>query len=81
MKITPVHYKELETSINEVSQTSKAKVMLEMVKAKQLSPMGYRWNLFHMVGDSNSYALANELWEYLDDNNIDTALRKITGVL
>lgn len=73
MKMTPKHYKRLETEINTVINETGLK--LENCK----NAMCYRWLLYSSVQDKCHYSLGRELYQYLNDNHIDTALRKITG--
>lgn len=50
-------------------------------KALNHPSMRIRWDIFHLVCARDNYSLARQLWEYLNDDNIDSALRKITGII
>lgn len=72
MKIKQSDYLKLEDFIN---QTIKAYPGIkESYQERQLSSERLRWDLLHF-----SRFDTNILYEYLNDNHIDTALRKITN--
>ncbi len=88
MEITPKHYAMLESGINAVIARH-PNAHAEYTKAC-LSDMRYRWDVLHaskvVVGEQhNAWAHAGKdeiyipLRDYCNDDNIDTALRKITG--
>ena len=79
MKIQPEHYLKL-----------KGKVFAYLDKHPEVDPnkgltsMRYRWDIFwastdHNVksGDETRYTLMNEMYKYMNDDNIDTALKAI----
>lgn len=72
MKITQADYNEMRDKIKTVFNKDK---QAEYKKAG-LSDMRYRWDCFHT---SNCYK--KELYDYLNDVNIDTALRSIISEL
>lgn len=79
MKMTPEHYAEVQTKILQVIETfpsvddyrkkfeTKPKLDYEMIR---------RWDLLFV---SKPGPLINQLYKYLNDNNIDTALKKIVA--
>lgn len=75
MKILPEHFQELSKRINEVIQSNP-----EIGQDKFMSKMSYRWTLFHKMSDDDHYSFYHILTVYLTDNQIDTALKRITGV-
>lgn len=77
MKITPQHYKRLEIAVKEVLKDNPTYLKDCEALGDKISPMLVRWNLFHMLSDKDQYALARELWEYCNDDHIDTALKRI----
>lgn len=76
MKILPEHYKKLELSINNV--LSSYPEILSGLENK--SGTYRRWVLYNTACDIDRYTLARELYAYLNDDHIDTALRKITAI-
>lgn len=55
-------------------------VSFEKYKAEGLSPMRYRWDLFWVAQRRSNMRLGIRLYDKgLNDDHIDTALRKITG--
>jgi len=81
MKISSEHYKKLESEVKEVLKDNPT--YLEDCKAlgEKKSSVRVRWNLFHMVCDKDHYTFARTLWEYCNDDHIDTALKRIVGGL
>jgi hypothetical protein len=88
MKIKQEHYEVLQTAVEEVLANIKNYKpdlnLLESYRKEGLSDMRYRWDLLHAtelrIGDSIGCPNCDlPLYDYMDDNNIDTALRKITG--
>lgn len=45
----------------------------------QVSLERTRWNILHLVPNEPRIKWCNEVYEYLNDSHIDTALRKIFG--
>lgn len=72
MKITQADYNEMRDKIKTVFNKDK---QAEYKKAG-LSDMRYRWDCFHAA---NCYK--KELYDYLHDEHIDTALRSIISEL
>ena len=75
MKMRPEHYEYLKTAISTV--IDKNPTTYEFYKAQGLSDMRYRWDLFHAAKLDRDFM--NALYEYLNDDQIDTALKAITG--
>ncbi len=81
MKITPEDYADLKESCDlRISRLSDYPTYVAAVMAYSidgLSPERFRWDLFHSaVGGTH---LFHRLYRYLNDAQIDTALRRITG--
>ena len=73
MKIRPEHYDILKIAVESVVATHP--------KAAGLSDRRYRWDLLWMAkieGNTSSWICRN-LYSYLDDTHIDTALRRIVA--
>lgn len=77
MKMTQDHYQELSKKINEIIDESN--VDLQNLLDNGYSAMYYRWKLYHMVCDKDNFQFERILYMYLTDDQIDTALKKITG--
>lgn len=75
MKMTKDHYTRLESLVKNVIASNPGSKQL--YQDKNLSMMRYRWDLYHVV-TTQDRSLTIELYKYLDDNNIDTALKAIT---
>jgi len=75
MKIKPENFNKLKNAIEGI--LTKNPNMLQHYQELGYSTMRYRWDLYHAV-NINNYMGAN-LYKYLNDDNIDSALRKITG--
>lgn len=75
MKMSPDHYGYMKAEIQRLQDQNPG--MYEKYKAGGLSDMRYRWDLFHAVKWTPGFI--NDLYKYLHDNQIDTALRSITG--
>lgn len=75
MKMTDSDYNELRSDIFSI------KGLLTLSDAKKLgwSETRYRWCLYHMVNSRANGLKWRRLYDYLNDDHIDTALRKITG--
>ena len=81
MKMKPEHYKHIETQIldicfdNDVVAMEQCRVMA--YERQGLTNKRFRWDLLYMAGLSTW--ICDNLYTYLDDDQIDTALRKITN--
>ena len=78
LKIRPEHYATLETAIAELARKNPAAWDAHL--SSELSPMRKRWDALHAAsvnGESVSRWLLDELYPYLDDTHIDSALRRI----
>ena len=79
MKMTITDYQELKKAIDQAIENNPQ--ALELYRKNNLSNMRYRWDLFHSVNTNlNNFYYSRKLSEYLTDNMIDTALRKITNI-
>ena len=79
MKMKKEHFETLEKSIKEMLSHYDGK---EVYMKKGLSMMRYRWDLFWHVSERKmlpEYFVSETLYSYLNDDHIDTALRKITN--
>lgn len=73
MKITPEHYEVMREAIEPLINETERK----SYEAAGLSQKRYRWDLWRKAGLLKF--TVGELYQYLDDTHIDTALRKITN--
>ena len=73
MKIKELHYNELQAAFKLISATVKPRY-----KKEGLSRERYVWDCFWTLCDSKAIDPQN-LYTYLNDNHIQTALFKITG--
>jgi hypothetical protein len=71
MKIKPEHLKHIESAVSALD-TPQARAAYQ---DKGLSHMRYRWDLAHAAGLTPWFS--SELYPYLNDDHIDTALRKV----
>ncbi len=74
MRITQQDYDKLSQAIRELPIES----ILEDCKEMRYSLMATRWAMYHQANKPPGFAFSH-LHEYLNDEHIDTALRKITG--
>lgn len=74
MKMTKEHYAKLYRLFEKPFQSDVFR--LERYKEAGLSMERYRWDMYHEI---NAPEFKRELYLYLNDNHIDTALRRITG--
>ena len=80
MKMTITDYQELKKAIDQVIENNPQ--ALELYRKNNLSNMRYRWDLFNSINTNlNNFYYSRKLSEYLTDNMIDTALRKITNTI
>lgn len=70
MKIKTEDFAVLESKIKDL--LSKHPEAAKQYKDKELSHKRFRWDVFHAIGGNNLYA-------YMNDEHIDTALRAILG--
>lgn len=73
MKITKKDYERLEAAI--LAKKEEHKIELKNYHSHGLSSMRYRWDIFNTI----NFELVRDLYIYLNDSHIDTALRKITN--
>lgn len=71
MKITQEHYQHLSAQISPLN-TAELRAAYEGLSAKR-----YRWDLLYRAGLSTW--ICDNLYPYLDDTHIDTALRSIVS--
>ena len=69
MKIKPSDYKDLESLC--IATLKRHRMHPYMVQNKETA-----WNVFHKTCDHNP-KLLNKLYKYLNDNHIETALKKM----
>jgi hypothetical protein len=75
MKMTKDHYNRLKELVDNVITVNPE--LKQLYHDKNLSMMRYRWDLYHHATHDDR-KLTDNLYKYLDDNNIDTALKSIT---
>ncbi len=86
MKIKPEHYAVLETAVKQVLEAN-PQVTLEAYSQAGLSPMRFRWDALWAARKRSGITIGTTLgspgclplYDYLNDEHIDTALRKITN--
>lgn len=71
MKIYPGHFDRLSATCSEV-------MVAHFIYPRQIKTERQRWVLFHLACERNR-GLLDTLYEYLNDDHIDTALRKIVS--
>ena len=77
MKITKEHYGKLEFHIK---STQRYVDSLEDYLGEGLSEKRYRWDVFWVANRLPAFKeLIREIYQYANDDHIDTALRKITN--
>jgi hypothetical protein len=77
MKIKKEHYQFLKDKMKKiVDQYPSAK---SVYKKQGLSDMRYRWDVLHAT--NNNQFVCDTLYQYLNDNHIDTALKNIIADL
>jgi len=74
MKITKDHYEIIENAINKVIMDNPC--AYDDYQKKGLSDMRYRWDCL-WAAKLNDF-IRDIIYQYANDNNIDTVLRKIT---
>lgn len=87
MKMKAEHYEQLVDMLAQVAEKYGWVGTVEGVRAFGDSYRDYyrvpleraRWNILHLVPNESRSKWCNEVYEYLNDENIDTALRKIFG--
>jgi hypothetical protein len=75
MKMTLAHYNALKTQINALPRDkvlAHKALGLGMDKQKR-----YVWDIYSVISRNDSFTLQKELYEYLHDNHIETALKRI----
>ncbi len=77
MKIKPEHYEELQMNISIICLANNISLPDLAQSNKWVTSMRMRWNLFAAV-QRRAPELCKELYTYLNDDRIDTALRAIT---
>ncbi len=76
MKIKLEHFEMLKKACDDV--TDKAPGMLEQYKRLGFSPKRYRWDILWASTVKSSW-ISENLYPYMDDTHIDTALRNIVN--
>lgn len=75
MKIKPEHYNHLKNMV------TSSRVFPELMDYRErgLSDMRYRWDCLWSINYADRATWFDEVYEYANDEHIDTALRKITN--
>lgn len=73
MKMTRKDFETLRVAI--LAKKEEHKIELKNYHSHGLSSTRYRWDIFNTI----DFELVQDLYAYLDDSHIDTALRKITN--
>jgi len=82
MKIKPEHYEHMKTEIDRVCFVYADEISLHIETVKKFKKYKdlkkrIRWDMFNTAQLTNF--ACNTLYKYLNDDHIDTALRKIMG--
>jgi hypothetical protein len=80
MKITRTHYDTLCIAMSHTISTNPR--MLDEYRSQGLSEKRYRWDLLRMTtvaGIDGIRWICDNLYDYMNDDHIDTALRRITN--
>jgi hypothetical protein len=84
MKITKEDYQRLNSMIVTVLHENQGVQVI--YKNKGLSDMRFRWDIYHKITDDaqhsgrvGDYLFCRRLYDYLNDDNLDTALRAIVS--
>ena len=85
MKIKPEHFEQLKTLIEPLDAATlrtryQNKDFPRSDNVKNLD-MRYRWDLFHMIPPCTRHPFSKTMYEYMNDDHIDTALRRIVPPL
>ena len=79
MKIKQEHYRIISNALNAVGE--KLNAASKEYKQNGMSEMRFRWDVFYFAkieGNSTKW-LCDNLYSYLNDSHIDTALRQYFG--
>lgn len=86
LRMTKADYERLQAAINSYLEqhpefTHQAMTQLYIDAGSDYRPslMAYRWEVYHRINEPTHYQLSKELYEYLNDDHIDSALRRIFG--
>lgn len=77
MKMTAEHYDQLRAAVLPIMREIEVGPLRARYDAQGLSDERRRWDALWMVEPVIRYPLFDELYTYLHDNHIDTALRRI----
>ena len=83
MKIRPEDYKRLETLVNATLEKFPLEKTQADYQARGLSQTRLVWDYFHatvqrlQITDGESYVWMRGIYDYLNDNHIETALKRI----
>lgn len=78
MKMKPEHFAELEALFPAAERRHITKG-IPIYQEERLTPKRWRWDAFYRIHrpDRQAWFDRNAIYSYLDDDHIDTALRKI----
>lgn len=78
MKIKPEHLAELKALIEPVKERIPVQTFVR--DNPNLSPKRVRWDYFHATGSKGRDLLCATLYQYMNDDHMDTALKAIVGI-
>lgn len=78
MKIKPEHYEHLRDTLTGIVDRNRAQVE-EYFSRDTMTPMRKRWDLLHAA--RLSPWISSTLYPYMNDDHLDTALRRIVSEL
>lgn len=81
MKMQQQHYDRLKQLIEQVLKDSSHTMqeLREWYEKKGQTAQRFRWDLLWAIPQVNRQPWFDEVYQYLNDDHIDTALRKITA--
>lgn len=70
--------KEFGTGFESVDEIYRKRMIVNADRVKDINTR-FRWDMFHRAMKTDKFQLQDELYEYLNDDHIDTALKKIVA--
>lgn len=77
MKMTPAHFTQLETMIKSANPDLNMTDHLESLRTIGFSEKRIRWDILFDVPYANRVTWFDEVYKYLNDDHIDTALKAV----
>lgn len=79
MKMAKTDFDRLKKAIEDANETQMFTLteFKENYKAAGLTEKRYRWDMWYCIPQAERVQMMRDFYEYLNDDHIDTALRKI----